>query len=65
MRKTYLVWTLLDILNGSGNRVSEKSSTVKYNITFAYDDTRRSSFYPSSTNVMFVPGIFFIISTDL
>ena len=45
MRKTYLVCTLLDILmNASGKSVSEKSSNIKYNITFAYDDTRRSSF---------------------
>ena len=26
------------LMNTSGNSVSEKSSTIKYNITFAYDD---------------------------
>ena len=31
-------------MNASGKSVSEKSSNIKYNITFAYDDTRRSSF---------------------
>ena len=65
MRKTYLVCTLLDILkNTSGKSVSEKSSTIKYNITFAYDNTRRSSLYPSSVNGMFVPDIFSTISPD-
>ena len=52
-------------MNTSGKSVSEKSSTIKYNITFAYDDTRRSTLYPSSVNRMFGPGMFSTISPDL
>ena len=52
-------------MNTSGKSVSEKSLTIKHNITFTYDDTRRFSLYSSSVNGMFVPGMFSTISPDL